>query len=192
MFRAQNAAANIFIGVSIGTHDPGHSDRLWRRRPKEIVISRLLRSPQNSRRMLSVGRRTAGVDHVKLRELLLVTSRTCDLLPLVNERSIANALIDRRRGTRSRLAVIFAPVKAAGNELVGVVIALRSAALARSLFLKDEGAFFGTNEVVPFHESIHHFLIGSSSLVPLFPCSLGPLFPCSLGPCLTDAVRSRC
>ena len=43
--------------------------------------------------MLSVGRRTAGVDHAKLRELLLVTTRTCDLLRFVNERIIANALI---------------------------------------------------------------------------------------------------
>ena len=101
MFRAQNAAANIFIGVSIGTHDPGHSDRLWRRRPKEIVISRLLRSLQNSRRVLSVGRRTAGVDHAKLRELLLVTSRTCNLLRFVNERIIANALIQFQISTHT-------------------------------------------------------------------------------------------
>lgn len=92
--------------------------------------------------MPSVGRRTAGVDHAKLRELLLVTSRTCDLLRFVNERIIAKALIDRRRGTRGRLAEIFAPVKAAGNELAGVVSALRSAAWARSLFLKDEGGVF--------------------------------------------------
>ena len=49
--------------------------------------------------MLSVGRRTAGVDHAKLRELLPVTSRTCDLLRFVNERMIAKALIDRKWGT---------------------------------------------------------------------------------------------
>jgi len=30
--------------------------------------------------MLRVGRRIAGVDRAKVRELLLVTSRTCDLL----------------------------------------------------------------------------------------------------------------
>ena len=44
--------------------------------------------------MLSVGRRTAGVDHAKLRELLLVTSRTCNLLRFVNERIIAKSLAD--------------------------------------------------------------------------------------------------
>jgi hypothetical protein len=49
--------------------------------------------------MLSVGRRTAGVDHAKLRELLLVTSRTCDLLRFVNERIIANALIQFQMST---------------------------------------------------------------------------------------------
>lgn len=38
--------------------------------------------------MLSVGRRTAGVDHVKLRDLLLITSQPCDLQRLVNERII--------------------------------------------------------------------------------------------------------
>ena len=42
--------------------------------------------------MLSVGRRTAGVDHAKLRELLLVTSRTCDLPQVVNERIISITL----------------------------------------------------------------------------------------------------
>ncbi len=80
MFKAQNATASIFIGVSIGAHDPGHSDRLWRRFPKEIVVSRLLRSLQNSSSTLRVGQRIAGVDHAKLRELLLDTSRTFDLL----------------------------------------------------------------------------------------------------------------
>src|SRR5579859_3656374 len=98
MFKTQNAAVSIFIGVSIGTHDPGHSDRLWRRRPKEIGISRLFRSPQNSRRLLSVGRRTAEVDHVKLPDLLLITSRPCDLLRLVNERIIAESFIEGGTG----------------------------------------------------------------------------------------------
>ncbi len=35
---------------------------------------------QNSKRVLGVGRRTAAADHAKLRERLLVTSLTCDLL----------------------------------------------------------------------------------------------------------------
>jgi hypothetical protein len=48
--------------------------------------------------MLSVGRRTAGVDHVKLRDLLLITSRPCDLLRLVNERIIAESLIEGDTG----------------------------------------------------------------------------------------------
>jgi hypothetical protein len=46
--------------------------------------------------MLRVGRRIAGVDHAKLRELLLVTSPTCDLLRFVNERIIVEARVDRR------------------------------------------------------------------------------------------------
>ena len=45
---------------------------------------------------LGVGRLIAGVDHATLRELLLVTSRICDLLRFVNERIIVEALVDRR------------------------------------------------------------------------------------------------
>ena len=55
--------------------------------------------------MLSVGRRTAGVDHAKLRELLLVTSRICDLLRFVNERITANALIQFQMSTEKSASV---------------------------------------------------------------------------------------
>lgn len=45
--------------------------------------------------MLSIGLRTAGADHAKLRELLLVTSRTCELLRFVNEHIIAEYQTER-------------------------------------------------------------------------------------------------
>jgi hypothetical protein len=55
--------------------------------------------------MLRVGRRIAGVDHAKLRELLLVTSRTCDLLRFVDERIIANVLIQFQMSTEKSACV---------------------------------------------------------------------------------------
>jgi hypothetical protein len=67
---------------------------------------------------------------------------------------IANAHIDRRWGPGSRLVAIFARVRAAGNELAGVVFALQSAALALSLFLEHFHHSYRMGFVVshPFHK----------------------------------------
>src|SRR5580704_10087194 len=93
MFNAQNAAASIFIGASIGTYDRVIRTDFWQRRLKEIAFSRLLCSLQDSRRMLSVGRTGGGRS--------CETARTCDCLGCI----IADALIDPDRKRKCRLVM---------------------------------------------------------------------------------------
>ena len=81
----------------------------------------------------------------KQQERLVTTNRTPIINLLGSRRTISMCASSPRRSAtadgerESRLVAIFAPVKAAGNELAGVVFALRSAALARSLFFGDSG-----------------------------------------------------
>lgn len=135
----------------------------------------------------------------KQQERLVTTNRTPIINLLGSRRTISMCASSPRRSAtadgerESRLVAIFAPVKAAGNELAGVVFALRSAALARSLFLKDEGALFGTTEAVPLLRGREQGA-GPSIQIAQKARAKTTADPStrSLVPCLTNAARSRC